>query len=50
MVQLTMQEAHGWARLGNRQLTEDTMERAQHLLDRLPPVDQPRHFAFDRSK
>jgi tetratricopeptide (TPR) repeat protein len=50
MVQLTMQEARGWARLGNRQLTEDAMERAQRLLDKLPQVDQPRHFAFDRSK
>jgi len=50
IVQLTMQEARGWARIGNRQLADDAMDRAHQLLTRLPPVDQPRHFAFDRSK
>ncbi len=50
IVQLTMQEARGWARLGNRTATESAMERGYALLQRLPAVNYPRHFVYDRTK
>jgi hypothetical protein len=50
IVQLIMQEARGWAKLGNGSATESAMERGYSLLQDLPPIDYPRHFAYDRSK
>jgi hypothetical protein len=50
IVQLIMQEARGWAKLGNRTAAESAMERGYSLLQKLPPIDYPRHFIYDRSK
>lgn len=50
IVQLIMQEARGWARLGNRKATESAMERGHSLLQQLPAIDYPRHFIYDRTK
>ena len=50
IVQLIMQEARGWAKLGNRNAAESAMERGYNLLQKLPPIDYPRHFIYDRSK
>jgi tetratricopeptide (TPR) repeat protein len=50
IVQLIMQEARGWAKLGNRQATESAIQRASSLLQKLPEVNYPRHFVFDRTK
>ena len=49
-VQLVMQEARGQARLGNRKAAESAMERGYSLLQKLPPVDRPRHFVYDKTK
>jgi tetratricopeptide (TPR) repeat protein len=50
IVQLIMQEARGWAKLGNRDAFELAIERAQVLLPKLPAVHYPRHFVWDSSK
>jgi tetratricopeptide (TPR) repeat protein len=50
IVQLIMQEARGWAKLGNRKAAESAMERGYNLLQKLPPIDYPRHFIYDHSK
>jgi hypothetical protein len=50
IVQLIMQEARGWAKLGNRKAAELAMERGYNLLQKLPSVDYPRHFVYDRTK
>lgn len=50
IVQLIMQEARGWARLGNRQAAESAIERAYSLLQKLPAINYPRHFIFDSTK
>jgi tetratricopeptide (TPR) repeat protein len=50
IVQLIMQEARGWAKLGNRDAFELAMERAQNLLQKLPTVHYPRHFVWDSTK
>lgn len=50
IVQLIMQEARGWARLGNRKLTEAAIDRGHELLQRLPAIHYPRHFIYDRTK
>jgi len=50
-VQLTLQEAKGWARLGDRRQAEAALQRGWSLLDRLPHSDRPEHhFVFDPSK
>ena len=50
-VQLVLQEAKGWAKLGQRRQAEDALERGRALLDRLPLAYQPgHHFVFDPSK
>lgn len=49
-VQLIMQEARGWARLGNRKAAETAIDRGHSLLQKLPAIDYPRHFLYDRSK
>ena len=50
IVQLIMQEARGWARLGNRKAAESAIDRGHALLQELPAIDYPRHFIFDRTK
>lgn len=50
IVQLIMQEARGWARLGNRKAAESAMERGHNLLQKLPEINYPRHFIYDRTK
>lgn len=50
IVQLIMQEARGWSRLGNRKAAESAMERGYNLLQKLPAIDYPRHFIYDRTK
>lgn len=50
IVQLIMQEARGWSRLGNRKAAESAMERGYSLLQKLPAFDYPRHFIYDRTK
>jgi tetratricopeptide (TPR) repeat protein len=50
-VQLTLQAAKGWARLGERREAEAALERGWALLNRLAPADRPEnHFVFDPSK
>jgi tetratricopeptide (TPR) repeat protein len=50
IVQLIMQEARGWSRLGNRKAAELAIERGHSLLQKLPAVNYPRHFVYDRTK
>lgn len=49
-VQLAMQEARGWARLGDRPAAEKAIERGYSLLQKLPTATYPRHFVYDRTK
>jgi hypothetical protein len=50
-VQLILQEAKGWAKLGDRRQAEDALQRGWSVLNRLPRADQPEHhFVFDPSK
>jgi tetratricopeptide (TPR) repeat protein len=50
IVQLILQEARGWSRLGNKKAAESAMERGYDLLQRLPAIHYPRHFIYDRTK
>ena len=50
IVQLIMQEARGWAKLGNRDAFEIAIERAHNLLQELPAIHYPRHFVWDSIK
>jgi tetratricopeptide (TPR) repeat protein len=50
IVQLIMQEARGWAKLGNRKAAESAIDRGHDLLLRLPAIHYPRHFIYDRTK
>jgi tetratricopeptide (TPR) repeat protein len=50
-VQLTLQAAKGWARLGDRRQAEAALQRGWSLLNRLAPAGRPEnHFVFDPSK
>jgi hypothetical protein len=50
-VQLAVQEARAWSRLGNRREAEDAMRRGGAALARLPVASHPEHhFVFDPSK
>jgi tetratricopeptide (TPR) repeat protein len=50
-VQLAVQEAKAWARLGDRREAEDAMRRAANSLAKLPlPAHPDHHFVFDASK
>lgn len=50
-VQLTVQEAKAWSRLGNRREAEDAMRRGATILAKLPvPAHPEHHFVFDASK
>lgn len=51
LVQLTLQEAKGHARLGNRAEALDALARGAAVLDRLPlPRHPEHHFVFDHEK
>ncbi len=50
IVQLIMQEARGWSKLGNRRAAESAIDRGHDLLQRLPAIHYPRHFIYDRTK
>jgi transcriptional regulator with XRE-family HTH domain len=50
-VQLTLQEAKGWSRLGDRKQTDQALTRGASLLAQLPiPEHRENHFVFDRTK
>jgi transcriptional regulator with XRE-family HTH domain len=50
-VQLAVQEAKGWSRLGDRGEAEDALRRAGTALARLPVPSHPEHhFVFDANK
>ena len=50
-VQLAIQEARAWSRLGNRREAEHAMRHAGTALTRLPvPTHPEHHFVFDASK
>jgi len=50
-VQLAVQEAKAWARLGDRRRAEEAMRTGGAALARLPtPAHPDHHFVFDRSK
>jgi tetratricopeptide (TPR) repeat protein len=50
-VQLAMQQARVWARLGQRRESEEALRAGATALARLPPPAHPEdHFAFDAAK
>jgi hypothetical protein len=50
-VQLAVQEAKGWSRLGDARRAEEAMRTAGTVLSRLPRPEHPEHhFVFDASK
>lgn len=50
-VQLALQAAKGWAKLGERRAADDALQHGSSLLDQLPPSAHPEHhFVFDPSK
>ncbi|MEO3811938.1 helix-turn-helix transcriptional regulator [Sphaerisporangium sp. B11E5] len=51
MVQLTLQEARGLARMGNRREADQALSRGADILAKLPTPDHPdHHFVFDHAK
>ncbi|GAA3178321.1 hypothetical protein [Nonomuraea roseoviolacea] len=51
MVQLTLQEARGLARIGDRREADRALTRGAGVLSRLPMPDNPdHHFVFDHAK
>lgn len=50
-VQLLLQEAKGWAYLGDRRQTDQALTRGADMLGHLPiPAHREHHFVFDRTK
>jgi transcriptional regulator with XRE-family HTH domain len=50
-VQLTLQEARGWAYLGDRRQTDAALTRGAQMLGKLPiPAHREHHFMFDHTK
>jgi hypothetical protein len=50
-VQLLLQEAKGWAYLGDRKQTDQALTRGADMLSGLPiPAHREHHFVFDRTK
>jgi transcriptional regulator with XRE-family HTH domain len=50
-VQLALQEARGWSRLGDRRQTDQALTRGASLLAQLPvPEHRENHFVFDHTK
>ncbi|MEU8268541.1 hypothetical protein AB0B89_15395 [Sphaerisporangium sp. NPDC049002] len=51
MVQLTLQEARGLARMGDRREADKALSRGADILAKLPPPEHPdNHFVFDHAK
>ncbi|MBG0820492.1 hypothetical protein HS048_07060 [Planomonospora sp. ID91781] len=51
MIQLTLQEARGLARIGDRREADKALTRGADILGRLPLPDNPdHHFVFDHAK
>lgn len=51
LVQLVLQEAKGYARLGDAKQARKTLEQGRVVLERLPvPSNPAHHFVFDRTK
>ncbi|GAA3134473.1 hypothetical protein [Streptosporangium carneum] len=51
MVQLTLQEARGLARIGNRRDADKALTRGADILAKLPlPTNPDHHFVFDHAK
>lgn len=50
-VQLALQEAKGWSRLGDRKRTDDALTRGAAILSKMPLPEHPEHhFVFDHTK
>jgi tetratricopeptide (TPR) repeat protein len=50
-IQLILQEAKGWSRLGDHKQAEDALTRGAAMLGGMPaPVHPEHHFVFDHSK
>lgn len=50
-VQLILQEAKGWSRLGDHQQADAALDRGAAMLGRMPVPEHPEHhFMFDHSK
>jgi tetratricopeptide (TPR) repeat protein len=50
-VQLALQEAKGWSRLGDRKQTDQALSQGATLLGQLPiPEHREHHFVFDHTK
>jgi transcriptional regulator with XRE-family HTH domain len=50
-VQLALQAAKGWAKLGDRRQTETALQHGSSLLNQLPAAERPEnHFIFDPAK
>lgn len=50
-VQLALQAAKGWAKLGRRREADDALQHGSSLLNHLPQSEHPEHhFVFDSSK
>jgi tetratricopeptide (TPR) repeat protein len=50
-VQLTLQEAKGWSRLGDRKQADAALNQGAEMLARMPvPVHPEHHFMFDHTK
>jgi hypothetical protein len=50
-VQLILQEAKGWSRLGDRKQADAALNRGAEMLGRMPVPDHPEHhFVFDHTK
>ena len=50
-VQLTLQEAKGWSRLGDHEQAEAALSRGAEMLNRMPvPAHPEHHFVFDHTK
>jgi tetratricopeptide (TPR) repeat protein len=50
-VQLALQEAKGWSRLGDRKQTDHALSRGASMLAQLPlPERREHHFVFDHTK
>jgi transcriptional regulator with XRE-family HTH domain len=50
-VQLTLQEAKGWAHIGDRARTDDALTRGADMLGKLTmPEHREHHFVFDHTK
>jgi hypothetical protein len=50
-IQLILQEAKGWSRLGDHKQADAALNRGAEMLSRMPVPDHPEHhFVFDHTK